>query len=142
MKIQGNSITFPKGSKPRAVSRAQRDVRDIYLNMVKMDLPRSAELVETSYTNQVKKQLGLDTLPTLYTYAIQSAAQAYGAAGHTLALIKTMYSMDLHLPTEALSVTELPDSDLAALRALNLPKLIFRAREYNVWVPKHKTVST
>lgn len=140
MNIYKNEVTFAKGTKPYPIKQAQRNVRDIYMTMVKLQLPRDKDLASKMYQSAQLASLPPEQIPPLFQCAIQSAARAYASAGDSLAKIRTMFAMDLRLPIHQLELIELEllDKDKAALRALEASELVFKARETSgvMYVPK------
>lgn len=92
---------FRKGTKPRQVKDAQREVREFYLTICDeaKGAPRSATIAKL----ELMSVLGEKRISMIEKYApqvmhsIESAARAYAKMGNSLAKL-TMYNMDLYVP--------------------------------------------
>lgn len=133
-------VLFGRGSKPRAIAQAQREVRDTYLLLCDSEAPQvvlyaKAHLIEMlgkSYDLLAKKS------PT-FELSVESALRAYRHHGKKLRF-KKMFSMDLYVPTSELGqVPGCPPEIIERAQAEALPDVCFLAREemYH-FIPKTK----
>jgi hypothetical protein len=104
--LKDSTLSFKKGAKPQSIKQAQKQVREVYMNLCQAGAPRSEPVTKLVYFDDILKTTPekMYSIAPSYKHAIDSGVQAYCRTGETLMAHTTMFSMDIFMPAAELAL--------------------------------------